>query len=76
MGNPRQDNSTHSSVSTSSSSTNLSMMNGINNLSCNASYGSVMADQIHPTLNLGPKFRILSRTWYVRRLGISLKSSN
>ena len=45
------------------SSTNLSMMNGINNLSCNPSYGSVMADQIHPTLNLGPKFRILSRTW-------------
>lgn len=66
MGNPRQDNSTHSSVSTSSSSTNLSMMNGINNLSCNASYGSVMADQIHPTLNLGPKFRILSRTCQIQ----------
>jgi len=66
MGNSRQDNSTHSSVSTSSSSTNLSMMNGINNLSSNPSYGSVMADQIHPTLNLGPKFRILSRTCQIQ----------
>jgi len=66
MGNSRQDNSTHSSVSTSSSSTNLSIMNGINNLSSNPSYGSVMADQIHPTLNLGPKFRILSRTCQIQ----------